>query len=257
VWESVTNEVARSQDLPVQHGEDAPDAEAIMEEAKTTDYRPFWTDPSHLGTSAGRRQGKNEIQICDGERGNIAILPAGAAEGRVVRANDCLPRLARSGESSHPVGFRVAFDHPSAESGGNMGGCHLIGIVTSSFNAYHDPNGLQQSPYFWGIEDSGQKYDGSQMSRNRRRALMGGRGGEYVSPEAPLNDSNVLFGSKEVVSVICDFETRSLTMWRNDVLLGTIVSNLPRNGNLYPVAVPFNSGTAVAITSLRDDPLPL
>lgn len=72
-----------------------------------------------------------------------------------------------------------------------------------------------------------------------------------------MNSHSVLFGARDVVTVICDMDNRSLTFWRNDALLGTLVSNLPRSGNLYPVAVPFNSGSTVAITSIKGDPLKL
>lgn len=72
-----------------------------------------------------------------------------------------------------------------------------------------------------------------------------------------MNSHSVLFGLRDVVTVVCDLENRSLTFWKNDTLLGTLVSNLPRSGNLYPLAVPFNAGSTVAITSIKGDPLQL
>jgi hypothetical protein len=72
-----------------------------------------------------------------------------------------------------------------------------------------------------------------------------------------MNSADVLFGAREVVTVICDFEARTLTFWRDETLLGTLVTNLPRSGALYPVAVPFNCGVTVAITGMDNDPLPL
>ena len=77
------------------------------------------------------------------------------------------------------------------------------------------------------------------------------------SQEIQMNSHAVVFGVRDVVTVVCDLDNRSLTFWRNETLLGTLVSNLPLSGNLYPVAVPFNAGTTVAITSLKGDPLQL
>jgi hypothetical protein len=162
-------------------------------------------------------------------------------------------------EVGRTFGFKVAFDHPSAETGGSMGGCHLVGVTTSSFTAFGEQNGLQQSPFFWGIEDGGQKYEGSQHVRGggARRGAYNSFRNELGSREAPFNPANVLFGAREVVTVVCDYDTRTLTFWRGDVLLGTLISNLPRSGNLFPVAVPFNCGVTVVITGLDGDPLPL
>jgi hypothetical protein len=125
-----------------------------------------------------------------------------------------------------------------------MGGCHLIGVATSAFSSFTEPNALQQSAFFWGIEDGGQKYQGRRRSR-------------YELVEAPLTTSSVLFGSKQTVTVVCDWESRSLTFWRDGVLLGTLVTQLPRNTTLYPVVVPFNCGVVVAISRVQDNPLPL
>ena len=72
-----------------------------------------------------------------------------------------------------------------------------------------------------------------------------------------MNAAEVLFGSREVVTVVCDFECRTLTFWRDETLLGTLVTNLPRSSTLFPVVVPFNCGVTVAITGLDNDPLPL
>jgi hypothetical protein len=79
----------------------------------------------------------------------------------------------------------------------------------------------------------------------------------HNTEEIEMNSHSVVFGICDVVTVICDVDNRSLTFWRNETLLGTLVTNLPRSGSLYPVAVPFNTGTTVAITSLKGDPLQL
>jgi hypothetical protein len=235
-----------------QSNRDAPDTAELLRAAtaNAASYQPRWVNPSQLGTR-GRSSG-NDIQVGDGE-------------GRAIRAEEALPRSEPFGaiESVVPgprrtFGFRVAFDHPSTETGGNMGGCHLLGVTTSSFTAYGEQNGLQQSPFFWGIEDGGQKYEGSQYNsaRTSRRAYSSFRN-DFVSQDAPLNAANVLFGCREVVTVVCDYESRTLTFWRDGILLGSLVTNLPRSGNLFPVAVPFNGGVTVAITGLNEDPLPL
>jgi hypothetical protein len=194
---------------------------------------------------------------------------------------------------SHVFGFRVVFDHPTAmlneedatqQRGANLGGCFLVGVTSSSFISFNEPSALQQSNVFWGIEDHGQIFEGTLVghassdrtagggrgtARSRLQAearifgvdLVGGRsGGETVdtSPVAvPMNAQGVLFGAREVVTVVCDLDSRSMTFWRDETLLGTLVANLPRTGNLHPVVVPFNAGVAVAITGLNMDPLPL
>jgi SPRY domain len=188
------------------------------------------------------------------------LLASGMSSGDVMRT-DNFEAAAQADEEStrRPVyGFRVAFDHPATGdvTGASMGGCYLVGVTTTSFSAYGEQNGLQQSPFFWGIEDGGQKYEGSRHSSGRRR------GGaiyavEIGANEAPMNAHGFLFGAREVITCVCDLESRTLTFWRDETLLGTLVSDLPRNVNLYPVAVPFNCGVTVAITGLSNDPLPL
>ena len=72
-----------------------------------------------------------------------------------------------------------------------------------------------------------------------------------------MNAHGVLFGAREVITCVCDMDCRTLTFWRDETLLGSLVSDLPRSVNLFPVAVPFNCGVTVAITGLNNDPMPL
>jgi hypothetical protein len=270
-----------------------------------------------VNSSRSATHGTNLIQVGDVEdRRNLAHVPAGGGEGRAIRAEEPLPRSeslrasgsvfasfrAASANSGATIrarspsdddlkrrafGFRVAFDHPTLGDvvGANMGGCYLVGVTTASFTAYGDQDMLRQSPFFWGIEDGGQVYEGPRHSGvgtsgrpdpPRRSsgavvaesatataaalyALDGIPGAASTmasnSSEAQLNAHGVLFGARQVVSVVCDIELRTLTFWRDETLLGTLVTNLPRSGNLYPVAVPFNCGVSVAITGLDGDPL--
>jgi len=135
-----------------------------------------------------------------------------------------------------------------------MGGCYLVGVTTHAFASFGERSGLQQSRLFWGIEDGGRRYEGG---GRRQGAVAGGspHGIQLNRAEAPRNSDNVLFGSREVVTVVADLEARTLTYWRDGRLLGTLVTGLPRAGSLYPVAVPFNAGVSVAITGLEGDPL--
>lgn len=240
----------------------ATDATELLQRAaeNTVHYQqPTWMDPSELiavtttsrssrmGSSARTNNTSNSIQVSGttSQQGmSLAHLPLGSEEGRPVRACDPLPRPS----VARKVGFKVVFDSPTTDQGGNMGGCHLVGVTTTAFSAYRVHNGLQQSAFFWGIEDSGQKYEGSQTNSRRRS--------EFTAVDAPMNASNCLFGSQEVIMVVCDYDSRSLSFWRDGLFLGTLVSNLPRTGQLYPVAVPFNGGVTVAICRLDVDPLP-
>lgn len=235
-------------------------------------YQPRWANPLHL-CSQGRSG--NSIEVGEGERQNVAHLPTGSGEGRAIRTENPLPGvdspfgalgLSMNGTSSdssrttvrrRSFGFKVAFDHPTAEVGGGMGGCYLVGVTTAAFAGYCDENALQESPFFWGIEDSGQKYEGPRQSSTRSDVRRPSHGVEVGPQDAPRNSSNVLFGSRDVVTVICDLDTRSLTFWRNDTALGTLITNIPQSGSLFPAAVPFNCGVTVAITGLDGDPLPL
>ena len=243
-------------------------------------YRPQWMNPAQ--TRGRSRNGNSGIELPPGQSTpQLAHVPLGAGEGYAIRATQPIPRdnslprpssrrSTQQGDASgggstisdnpprRAFGFRVAFDHPGCEVGGNLGGCYLVGVTVASFTAFGEQNGLSQSAFFWGIEDGGNKYEGAryaQPSRGSRR-LSASYATEVNAQDVPMNESHLLFGSREVVSVVCDLDARTLTFWRNDALLGTLISNLPRSGNLFPVAVPFNHGVAVAITGMGGDPLP-
>ncbi|KAL3925345.1 MAG: hypothetical protein SGILL_000473 [Bacillariaceae sp.] len=242
-------------------------------EENGSSYQPKWMNPSQIG---GRMRTGNGIEVGDGESQNVAYLPLGAGEGRALRALEAFPRSAPFASSSNSrtaqerrpkrvFGFKVSFDHPKKEAGKNMGGCYLIGVTTTSFAAFSERNALQQSPFFWGIEDGGSKYEGSRHHSGRdsqRRSGQSSYAVELGDDEAPRNDDSVLFGSQQTITCIVDLENRTLTFWRDEnngesKLLGTLVSGLPRTGQLYPVVVPYNAGSTVAITGMSDDPLPL
>jgi hypothetical protein len=242
-------------------------------EENGTLYQPKWMNPSQIG---GRMRTGNGIEVGDGDSHNVAYLPLGSGEGRALRALEAFPRSApfasfnRSGDNQERkprrvFGFKVAFDHPQKEPGKNMGGCYLIGVTTTSFAAFSERNALQQSPFFWGIEDSGTKYEGSRHHSGRESHRRTGQS-QYsveISPEdAPRNEDAVLFGSRQVITCIVDLESRTLTFWRDEQngeekrLLGTLVTSIPRGGQLYPIVVPYNAGSTVAITGMAGDPLP-
>ena len=265
--------------------------------ANAARYQPRWVvNPATTLTGPRSRNGTNGIEVGDSpERQSLAHLPLSAGEGRAIRAEEAFPRdndystspfasfrmaseLLESGmrngdgssiDNNEPgadgsprhraYGFRVAFDHPATGdvTGASMGGCYLVGVTTSSFSAYGEQNGLQQSPFFWGIEDGGQKYEGSRHNSGRRRGGGAVYAVEIGAGEAPMNAHGVLFGAREVITCVCDMDCRTLTFWRDETLLGSLVSDLPRSVNLFPVAVPFNCGVTVAITGLNNDPMPL
>jgi len=262
-----------------------------------------WSNPSGLVTGHG--QGSNPIEVETGSRHVAHLQDSANGEGWAIRSQTALPTrgdtfggavslasyaagAATSSTSTSVVyppsansgtgvpgdpprrrafGFRVAFDAPNVEAGGSMGGCYLVGLTTSSFTSYGEQNGLAQSPFFWGIEDSGRKYEGSRRgssssSRSRSRTSSSGPSpSPYATDirpqDAPFNPADVLFGCQEVVTVVCDLESRTMAFWRDDTSLGTLVTSLPRGSSLYPVAVPFNRGSTVAITGLDGDPLPM
>ncbi|KAG7373198.1 HECT-domain ubiquitin-transferase [Nitzschia inconspicua] len=241
-------------------------------EENGTLYQPKWMNPSQIG---GRMRTGNGIEVGDNESQNVAYLPLGSGEGRALRALEAFPRSApfasfnRSSENPERkprrvFGFKVAFDHPKKGPGMNMGGSYLIGVTTTSFAAFSERNALQQSPFFWGIEDGGNKYEGARHHNGRdshRRAGQSLYAVEVSPDEAPRNEDSVLFGSRQVITCIVDLEGRTLTFWRSEdagepKLLGTLVTGIPRGGQLYPIVVPYNAGSTVAITGMAGDPLP-
>eukprot|EP00521_Asterionellopsis_glacialis_P007185 CAMPEP_0195289262 /NCGR_PEP_ID=MMETSP0707-20130614/5611_1 /TAXON_ID=33640 /ORGANISM="Asterionellopsis glacialis, Strain CCMP134" /LENGTH=3115 /DNA_ID=CAMNT_0040349249 /DNA_START=115 /DNA_END=9462 /DNA_ORIENTATION=+ len=234
-------------------------------------YKPTWLDMSQLNT---RSRHSNGIILGTGGHQNVAHLPLGVGEGRPVRTVEPFPRgtlpprntspgtvagLAQDRKRRRSFGFRVVFDHPRRDAGFDMGGCYFVGVTTQAFTTFGERNALQQSRFSWGIEDHGNKFEG----RLQSHARVPGRGGssnygvEISRSEALRNSDNVLFGSREVITVVADLETRTLTYWRDGRLLGSLVSNLPRTGNIYPVVVPFNAGVSVAISAMDSSPLPL
>jgi hypothetical protein len=266
-------------------------------------YRPkWWRRESLLLSSRAVTSGADlyDIEVTQ-EQDNIAHVPLGGSLGRAIRTHEPVPRQAPSPQHDHHhaapdlspsgssarthlevgrpsppstrrvYGFRVAFDHPGRQPGENMGGCYLIGVTTGHFNNWGEQNGLQKSPLFWGIEDSGYKYEGTASSRSVRSSGSGRisssgtttthYGTELNPREVPRNAADVIFGCRDVVTVVVDLDARTLTYWRNEVCLGTLVTKLPRvlsktGSTLYPVVVPYNGGVTVAITGMEDDPLP-
>jgi len=252
-------------------------------------YQPKWMNLSQIG---GRMRTGNGIEVGDGGNQNVAYLPVGSGEGRALRALEAFPRstpfasfglpsastssssfssASASGQERRTrrvFGFRVAFAHPSKEDGENLGGRYLIGVTTTSFSSFSEKNALQQSPFFYGIEDAGNKYEGAgnpSSSISSREGYRARRRSSYAvaikEHEAPRNEDGVLFGCREVVTCVLDFENRSLTFWRDEdgesKLIGTLVTNIPRSAQLYPIVVPYNAGSTVSITGMSGKPLPL
>ena len=269
-------DAARSFALAASNGEPEvilePDELWKIAEENASSFQPTWMNPSQMG---GRMRTGNGIEVGDGENKNVAYLPLGAGEGRALRSLEPFPRSvplasssSRSAQGARSVkrvfGFKVAFDHPKKQAGKNMGGCYLIGVTTTSFAAFSERNALQQSPFFWGIEDGGNKYEGSRHHGGResqRRSGQSSYAAELGEEEAPRNADAVLFGSQETITCIADLDNRTLTFWRDiangkPTLLGSLVTGLPRTGQLYPVVVPYNAGSTVAITGMSGNPLP-
>ena len=221
--------------------------EELWNAALERDYSPTWSNTSSSGSS--RRATCMEIvspQIC--------TVTEGGGEGRAIRAEPPIPRDAS--QNNRIFGFRVAFDHPTTSPGHSMGGCYLVGLTTSSFSAYNESNALAQAPFFWGIEDGGNKYEGPRHARRGARRQSPTYSTE-LGPSVSRNAHGVLFGARDVVSVVCDLNSRTVCFWRNDTYLGPLVQGLPRSGSLYPVVVPFNARVSAAIGPLSQDLLPV
>jgi len=283
-------DAARSFSVPIREPVQKLTHDELLRAATENDslYQPKWMNPSQIG---GRTRTGNGIEVGDGADQNVAYLPLGSGEGRALRALEAFPRSfpfasfsmsssasvsnssisAMSSQERRPrrvFGFKIAFAHPSKEQGENMGGQYLIGVTTTSFSSFGDKNALQQSPFFYGIEDSGNKYEGTRShssGNSARESIRSHRRSTFAielkENEAPRNKHGALFGSREVVTCVVDLESRTLTFWRDQdgesTLLGTLVKNIPRSGQLYPIVVPYNAGSIVSITGMSGEPLPL
>ena len=200
-------------------------------------YSPIWS-PTHAGEGIHISSLPDPAEspgVISAQK--VAVLVDGASdEGCCVRSPLPLP------VGSGCVGWQILFNHPSRDAGRSMGGCYLVGVTTEAFTSFSERSGLQQSRAFWGIEDGGRVYEG------RRH-----QGRQLSRAEAPRNPEEVLFGSGDLLTVVADIDNRSLTYWRNGLLVGTLVTSLPR-GALYPIAVPFNSGVTCVISGLHESP---
>ena len=265
-------------------------AEDLLQRARESNvaYEPEWATAQELGFDEGS---KYDIRVERNSYPNVAILPQGGSEGRPVRAREPLPQVNDSRNHSadgaeppgrrlssltqslrshgrplqrhhmthherrkQPVGFRVSFSRPYRSKGTNMGGAYLVGVVSSGFSGFNERNVLQSSHHFWGIDDSGNKYEGpysGHSSRGLRR--IGPFRGMDVDVRGGRRPERVLFGSRDVITVLYDPGSRALSFWKDDVPMGTLVYGV-RSDVLYPVAVPFNCGVTVAITSISADP---
>eukprot|EP00957_Ditylum_brightwellii_P059627 4526520-Ditylum_brightwellii.AAC.1 len=65
----------------------------------------------------------------------------------------------------------------------------------------------------------------------------------------------VVMPPPEIPIMVFNRDARTLTYWRDGQFLGTLVTNLPRSGNLYLVAVPFNAGVSMGITGMDGEHL--
>lgn len=283
-------DAARSFSVPAREPVQRLTPDELLHAANENDslYQPKWMNPSQIG---GRMRTGNGIEVGEGENQNVAYLPVGSGEGRALRALEAFPRSfpfaslslssstsasngsfsAPSGQERRPrrvFGFKVAFAHPSKKEGENMGGHYLVGVTTTSFSSFSEKNALQQSPFFYGIEDGGSKYEGTRnhgSSQSAREGIRSRRTSSFAielnENEAPRNKHGVLFGSREVITCVVDLESRTLTFWRDQdgesKLLGTLVANIPRSVQLFPVVVPYNVGSIVSITRMSGEPLPL
>ena len=280
-------DAARSFALPPRETAQRLTPDELLRAAGENDslYQPKWMNPSQIG---GRMRTGNGIEVGEGANQSVAYLPPGSGEGRALRALEAFPRsfpfasfstsstsassdfsgTFHEREPKRVFGFKVAFDHPSKKSGEDMGGRYLVGVTTTSFSSFSEKNALQQSPFFYGIDDGGNKYEGTrnpspslssrETVRSRRRSSFSI---ELDEEEVPRNNFGALFGSKEVVTCVVDLEGRALTFWSDQdgesKLLGTLVTTIPRSVQLYPVVVPYNAGSIVSITGISGDPLPL
>eukprot|EP00814_Leptocylindrus_danicus_P009268 CAMPEP_0116017398 /NCGR_PEP_ID=MMETSP0321-20121206/8025_1 /TAXON_ID=163516 /ORGANISM="Leptocylindrus danicus var. danicus, Strain B650" /LENGTH=2622 /DNA_ID=CAMNT_0003487585 /DNA_START=222 /DNA_END=8087 /DNA_ORIENTATION=- len=173
--------------------------------------------------------------------GHIALMTEQGkpGEGSCVRSNAKIP-------NKECFGWKIVFEYAARGAGKSMGGCYLVGVVSHKFSDYSER--LQESNYFYGIEDGGRRYEGDKSKRGSNSLHLSRK-------DAPRNSENVLFGNREIITVVADMSKRNLNFWRDDVFLGTLVRNLPEDEYFYPVAAPFNSGVCVVISSLREDPL--
>jgi len=231
-------------------------------------YNPMWSLRQTLEFNRTRRHGRSksskriqdtvDISIIN-THPNVAYLPErGQVCCTVAQPSFPLSLCIENNPTPRRVfGFRVAFDHPNREAGANMGG-YFIGVTNSSH-------------FLWGVEDGGRTYErtthfpGSFVRRidasnpaQRYRSRIAGNESCRAPPrrnDAPSLASTPVFGFKDIVTVVLDLDSQTLTYWKNDLLLGTLVRNIDNTEKNFPVAIPVNSSVSVAITGITGDPL--
>eukprot|EP00957_Ditylum_brightwellii_P051908 3937070-Ditylum_brightwellii.AAC.1 len=65
----------------------------------------------------------------------------------------------------------------------------------------------------------------------------------------------VIMPPPEIPIVVVNMDARTLSYWRNGQFLGMLVTNLPRSGHLYPMAMLINAGVSVGIAGMDGEPL--
>ena len=207
---------------------------------------------------------------------HVAYVAEGGDEGGCIRALESIPKASyekfhnlkqqvnenngattqickHDQKANNVYGWKIVFDQFSHDGGKNMGGCYLVGVTTSAFSSFTERNGLQHSQQFWGIEDYGRKYEGSSVRSRQNNTTL--TNNIHQGIDTLRNSDNVLFGSREVITIVADLNAHTLTYWRDSILLGTLITGLPRSSILYPVAVPFNVGVSVSIVGMNCDPI--
>ena len=132
------------------------------------------------------------------------------------------------GVCSWAVKYRHKGSRPAAQS---LGGGRTVGVVTDEYGGAEAMDrsssrvvAVHLSPFFYGLRD-----EPSEAWPHPLQPLSS-------SPPA-LNTAGRVFGHKEQMRVEVDREERSMTFWRDGVLLGSLARKLPPAGEaLYVVA---------------------
>ena len=128
------------------------------------------------------------------------------------------------------------YSRPGQNTGDSLGCCYIAGVVDGSVTEFSTSNSIRGCGKWWGLEDDGGIYEGAE----ERRQL----------PSDLKSRKERAYGSRERIGCLADLDKRTISFYRDGVLLTGAVVKLPAAkdcGDLYPCACPFNSGATVSL----------
>ena len=251
------------------------------------DFDPCWarnnntTSSTSSNASSGRPQPTARFYDSIYEEGpnHVHLLAKGE---RVVRAASHVPITTKV------YGFRFAVDSLITTSG-NGSNRFIIGLAPSP-TSFHISDGAICLGPFWGIDDKGHVIESrldfiqSIISRGDHNiALTSSSGNTLIGHRTSSSNSTALIrgnvanilsdqssslrsidtqrstsddgDNENSVTIIIDNSSRLITFMKGELIIGSTTKPFPAASSLYPVALSYDVGSIIAITSVKNDPV--